>query len=161
MKRNKQAFTLIELLVVVLIIGILAAVALPQYKVAVVKARIGAILPIVNAIAQADQRYFLANGNYSYNLDDLDIQMPSSCTTATGGGAGVNQQWTCGNDFLLDNSGGNQVYAHYCPGHNQERTDCDANLEFTLFVRATNQSRRCENRTHSTLGDKVCRSLNW
>jgi prepilin-type N-terminal cleavage/methylation domain-containing protein len=77
---NKKAFTLIELLVVVLIIGILAALALPQYQAAVLKSRITAVIPIVKNIKDAEERYFLITGKYPFkeNPEDvLDITFPS------------------------------------------------------------------------------------
>ena len=69
----KKGFTLIELLVVVLIIGILAAIAYPNYQKAVMKARIARVLPQLKAIQEAEERYYMANGKYTTNKDELDI----------------------------------------------------------------------------------------
>ena len=55
---NANGFTLIELLVVVLIIGILASVALPQYQKAVTKSRYAALKPVVHGIAEAVNVYY-------------------------------------------------------------------------------------------------------
>jgi len=75
---GNNAFTLIELLVVVLIIGILAAVAVPQYKKAVEKARMVEAITAVEAIAKANDRYYLANNTYTRDINDLDIDFPGT-----------------------------------------------------------------------------------
>ena len=78
MKNKKNAaFTLIELLVVVLVIGILAAIALPQYQKAVAKAKAAEAVTLFRSLADAEQRYYLANGHYNRSLENLDIQVPN------------------------------------------------------------------------------------
>ncbi len=81
-KSNTGGFTLIELLVVVLIIGILAAIALPQYEVAVLKTRMATVLPMMKAIKEANERYYMINGFYPDDLSVLDIQLPEGKETS-------------------------------------------------------------------------------
>ena len=76
----KKGFTLIELLVVVLIIGILAAVALPQYEKAVEKARYSTLMAVTQAIRQAQNVYYMANGQYTDDWEALDISLPPGGT---------------------------------------------------------------------------------
>ena len=80
--KNKQAFTLIELLVVVLIIGILAAVALPQYQVAVAKSRLMQAVTLAKSVKDAEEAYYLANGEYTTDLDTLNVGVAGSITAS-------------------------------------------------------------------------------
>ena len=73
---NKKAFTLIELLVVVLIIGILSAIALPQYKWAVEKAHATEALVNLKTLHDAVEVYYMANGSYPTSWDQLDVEKP-------------------------------------------------------------------------------------
>ncbi|WP_428074536.1 type IV pilin protein [Candidatus Avelusimicrobium luingense] len=96
MKNNLRGclsgFTLIELLVVVLIIGILAGVALPQYQKAVAKSRAAQLYTAVSAVATAAHSYEMANGEWPDNFEVLDVDLPlqdktgTACALAIGSG---------------------------------------------------------------------------
>ncbi len=77
-KGHLAAFMLIELLVVVLIIGILAAVAVPQYQKATIKARMAEGVQILKTLVQAQEVYYLSNGHYTTNIGDLDVSIPQN-----------------------------------------------------------------------------------
>ena len=79
---QKRGFTLIELLVVVLIIGILASVALPQYQLAVAKSRLSNYMQMASSLRRAQEAYYMANGQYAVSLHDLDVDFSKVCSVS-------------------------------------------------------------------------------
>ena len=158
-------FTLIELLVVVLIIGILAAVALPQYQRAVDKSRFMKMVQVVYGIKRAQETYYLANGNYSADLTALDIDYTAGCQVV---GNNVNM-FTCPDGFYMDlglawglPTGAFSVT--FCPDHNTGLSECvnNAIASFGIYfdhnryehLRGTSF---CEG--YTPRGEAICKSL--
>ena len=105
-ERGVNGFTLIELLVVVLIIGILSAVALPQYQKAVEKARMTEGIMAVEQIARLQELYRMANGNYTRDINDLDLSLSAEDTTYDGYPAKKGKYFI----FVATNSSGTQYF---------------------------------------------------
>jgi type IV pilus assembly protein PilE len=92
-KRRASGFTLIELLVVVLIIGILAAIAVPQYFKVVEHSKAAEAVQWIGTVQGAQEQYLAGKGNYASALTDLAVGLNTSfnnflpvATLATGGG---------------------------------------------------------------------------
>ena len=95
----KKGFTLIGLLVVILIIGILATIALPQYQKVVEKSRASEVYILLSRVAKAQEIYYLANGFYTQYFEELDIQFPYDDQNGARAFPGGNYEWhKCGNN---------------------------------------------------------------
>jgi type IV pilus assembly protein PilA len=88
-KKNNEGFTLIELLVVVIIIGILAAIALPSMLNQANKARESGAQSQVGAVNRAQQAYRLENVRFGETITELNINLPAASDGFTYGITGV------------------------------------------------------------------------
>ena len=73
MRSNRRAFTLIELLIVVVIIGILAAMAIPKYQATKGKAYFAGMTSDLHNLTTAQEAYFYDHSAYSTDLTALQF----------------------------------------------------------------------------------------
>ncbi|MBO7605981.1 MAG: hypothetical protein J6S61_05960 [Elusimicrobiaceae bacterium] len=149
------------MLVVVLIIGILAAIALPQYQTAVTKAKVVSMLPLMRRWKDALTEYNLRHGSY----DDLDWE--------TGGATlGVNwpADWNCDEDVPCGDCTACWKHPWYCTGVSDSRgivyceyiIDDDNSFDIAMYP-SDNETEglrdiiTCE--AYGTKAEKVCKGL--
>ena len=147
-QNTRRGFTLIELLVVVLIIGILAAVALPQYRIAVEKSRITQLLVRMDALYKAGAAYYLANGEYPTDVQELDIDIASNAKEIRQ----ITEITSAPHTGVVYADNSKCAIVHKTDGN----VGCLTNNIWLLWRRPENR-RTC--RGMSTLGQKVCKTL--
>lgn len=148
--KNRQAFTLIELLVVVLIIGILAAVAVPQYQVAVAKSKFTKLIPTVKAMKDGMEMYYMANGGYPPASSTTDfgsaVEVATDCSGHDGSG------WIiCPNGIYFDRMDNTQLTV----------AGMDTNIKLAYLMWLDNSVHPGEIRcvANGDIANKVCKSL--
>ena len=84
MRRLRRGFTLIELLIVVVIIGVLAAIAIPKFQSTKGKANAATLRSDLRNLATSQEAYFYDNLTYTTNLTSLNVRLTSGVTITWG-----------------------------------------------------------------------------
>ena len=145
----KQAFTLIELLIVVLIIGILSAVALPQYRLAVLKARFVQIQVAMRHFKDAAEQYKLANGTYPSSLGDLDLGLVGTFNNSAG--TVTENTYTCRYRFGIQGAT-NELYCYL-------KKSPSVGVRYFLDYPSRKDILYCTISKDDALGNKLCASV--
>jgi prepilin-type N-terminal cleavage/methylation domain-containing protein len=87
--RNTKGFTLIELLIVVVIIGILAAIAIPKFANTKEKAYVAAMKSDLRNLISAQESYFADNVTYTTSLTNLNVTASTGVTLSVGAATGT------------------------------------------------------------------------
>ena len=112
---GKTGFTLIEILIVVIIMGILASIALPQYRLTVARARYTKLMPILKALKNAQEEYWLVHREYASTFDQLGFHSSGFTLANSGSDPKYNDQTSKfyqqsmtngGITIILDRNGG-------------------------------------------------------
>src|SRR5512142_625203 len=97
--KARKGFTLVELAVVIIIIGVLAAFAVPRFLDSVERSKAGEAFNYLSAVRAAQERYQVQQGTYADDVTKLDIQMPnpkyfSVGTPAAGSSSNLEDSWS-------------------------------------------------------------------
>ncbi len=163
MKKLNKGFTLIELLVVVLIIGILAGIALPQYRYAVLKSKYTTLMNVAKAVKDAQERYYLVNSEYAEHFSDLDVEVPGGEEGSFTGANNMNYN-LANYDAMFFNNGNSVVILFYTQVIAILLKDGDRSMDYNLRLDNVNMwnGRRalCAAWTLSgEQGKKLCKNL--
>lgn len=147
--KNKKGFTLLELLVVVLIIGILAAAAMPQYRRAVEKARSSEAITTLKSIEESVYRILYAeNPLEQITFDDLDIEF------ATASNQDYSTEYF---DYVLVGDVDSQNYLEIAALRNNNLYELDIIVEI-LGTGEIKSLRYCYP-LNTDVGEHICKSL--
>jgi type IV pilus assembly protein PilA len=131
-RRSRAGFTLVELSVVIVIIGVLAAFAVPRFAASVERAKAGEAFNYLNAIRSSQENYNNREGTYATNYSDLDVNLatPKYFSLPENMNVPAEDQWS----LTLTRLAGASGYGAYTVTYNQGGFDNTSNSNIPMAV---------------------------